>query len=758
MSTPTNISETPMGETEQDSFFGSKEKFHQQLQDIFQTILRLTGSDHFDQLCQWMEYKQYYTIDDFFENSYHDLENFDNKGPATEYKWKGRVNHLSPIVAQKLKCFIKWMTHEERPYELHDDFLATLTRDSYLKFRHLDTQSFSSSPLSHHEPSKFKTSFQGEFKHQTTSESQTALNNFKKGTKRDASVYPIVKNDKYYDTFQRSFLANLKAQGLYDVADPDHDPESGDIYEQELFKGKQSFVYSVLVTSLQTEKGRELIKEFEGDARSIILKLHHYHTKSNVAQHDIITLTTEITNLTLNDSWKGTVRQFLSHFKEKLRLLGSLVPVSDQLPEITRLTFLQRAVQQNHDLRQIHVMDSVWRFKTDSTEALTFDTYYNLLWHQYDLHQTKKDPQRKAFSSHQEDINDVDEYANEEEQFSTDPETVKHSPYSVYQSSFHSKKPQKSFLPRHIWETLSESTKQMIIEHNKKVKLNNPTPCPSGSKTKPNHTLGKSTPTPKQVHQHSQDEPTEESPSDTSTQTLANKCLAESGIDPTDIQNVMSVSHAKRDISSHDSSRQIQTHQRYVFARVNQSNHHLIDRGANGGLAGADMRVIHTTPRKINVVGIDDHELTGLNVVTAAALLDTQKGPIIGVFHEYAHLGKGRSIHAAGQMEWFNSQVDDRSKIVGGAQQIETSEGYVIPLSIESGLVYMHTIRIPTDQDLQLIPMSSLHLLTFGMPQFWTMRLHHLSWRTSTNTLMTHCSKTPSLMNMETFITGLSKP
>ena len=254
----------------------------------------------------------------------------------------------------------------------------------------------------------------------------------------------------------------------------------------------------------------------------------------------------------------------------------------------------------------------------------------------------------------------------------------------------------------------------MIIEHNKKVKLNNPTPYPSGSKTKPNPTLGKPTPAPKQVHQHSQDEPTEEPPSDTSTQTLVNKCLAESGIDPTDIQNVMSVSYAKRDISSHESSRQIQTHQRYVFARVNQSNHHLIDRGANGGLAGADMRVIHTTPRKINIVGIDDHELTGLNLVTAAALLDTQKGPIIGVFHEYDHLGKGRSIHAAGQMEWFNCQVDDRSKIVGGEQRIETSEEYVIPLSIESGLVYMHSIRIPTDQDLQNYP----HVF-FTSPDIW---------------------------------------
>ena len=99
----------------------------------------------------------------------------------------------------------------------------------------------------------------------------------------------------------------------------------------------------------------------------------------------------------------------------------------------------------------------------------------------------------------------------------------------------------------------------MIIEHNKKAKLNNPTPYPSGGKTKPNPTLGKSTPAPQQVHQHSQDEPTEEPPPGTSTQTLVNKCLAESGIDP-DLK--------------------IQTHQRYVFARVNQSNHQLIDRGA----------------------------------------------------------------------------------------------------------------------------------------------------------------------------------
>ena len=84
-------------------------------------------------------------------------------------------------------------------------------------------------------------------------------------------------------------------------------------------------------------------------------------------------------------------------------------------------------------------------------------------------------------------------------------------------------------------------------------------------------------------------------------------------------------------------------------------------------------------------MGIHDHELTDLDVVTAGALFDTKKGPVIGIFHEYAHLGKGRPIHAAGQMELFSCKVDDRSKVVGGAQRIETQHGYVFPLSIETG-------------------------------------------------------------------------
>ena len=79
-----------MGETEPDSYLESKEKFQQQLQDIFQTTLRLTRPDQFDQLCQWMEYKQYLTINDFYDSSYNDPEKFAPKAQLLNTNGKGR--------------------------------------------------------------------------------------------------------------------------------------------------------------------------------------------------------------------------------------------------------------------------------------------------------------------------------------------------------------------------------------------------------------------------------------------------------------------------------------------------------------------------------------------------------------------------------------------------------------------------------------------------------------------------------------------
>ena len=116
------------------------------------------------------------------------------------------------------------------------------------------------------------------------------------------------------------------------------------------------------------------------------------------------------------------------------------------------------------------------------------------------------------------------------------------------------------------------------------------------------------------------------------------------------------------------------------------------------------MRVIHKTHRKINISGIDNHEVTGLDVVTAATLLNTSLGKIIGIFNEYAYLGKGSSIHSAGHLEWFKTNVDEKSIKVGGTQLITTLDGYSVPLLIKDGLAYATSLGRPTDQDMDTYP------------------------------------------------------
>ena len=144
-----------------------------------------------------------------------------------------------------------------------------------------------------------------------------------------------------------------------------------------------------------------------------------------------------------------------------------------------------------------------------------------------------------------------------------------------------------------------------------------------------------------------------------------------------DIDQVLSINRAK--------TRTLKTSYIFTKAKTNLSYHQLIDRGANGGLAGSDIRVLHHTGHKINIIGIDNHELTGLDVVIADSMLDINQGKVIGIFNEYTFLGKKNFIHSPGQREYFKTRVDDKSVKVGGNQRMETLEG---PAS--SRMVYIH--------------------------------------------------------------------
>jgi hypothetical protein len=45
----------------------------------------------------------------------------------------------------------------------------------------------------------------------------------------------------------------------------------------------------------------------------------------------------------------------------------------------------------------------------------------------------------------------------------------------------------------------------------------------------------------------------------------------------------------------------------------------------------------------------------------AGAVTQSNCGPVILIMHQYAHSGKGHSIHSSPQLEWNGIDVDDKS-------------------------------------------------------------------------------------------------
>ncbi|MEL6661061.1 MAG: hypothetical protein AAFR36_31715, partial [Bacteroidota bacterium] len=129
----------------------------------------------------------------------------------------------------------------------------------------------------------------------------------------------------------------------------------------------------------------------------------------------------------------------------------------------------------------------------------------------------------------------------------------------------------------------------------------------------------------------------------------------------------------------------------------------LIDGGCNGGLMGSDMLVIAQTSQTVDVVGLTNTSIGPIPVGTAAGLIQTTDGPIIGYFHQYALVNDGPSIHSPNQLRSFGNVVDDCPQSFGGRQCLVTHDGYKVPLSIRHGLPYMD-MRKPSSSDIHKYP------------------------------------------------------
>ena len=157
---------------------------------------------------------------------------------------------------------------------------------------------------------------------------------------------------------------------------------------------------------------------------------------------------------------------------------------------------------------------------------------------------------------------------------------------------------------------------------------------------------------------------------------------------------------------------------RYSVSRANRlSSNGLIDRGANGGVAGdpTHLRTISINAGQfIDIVGIDNHTLDHIPIGTVGGVSkavgpDGKPTEVILIMHQYALHGRGKSIHAPIQFEAYSQVVDDKAIRFGGTQTIQTPEGYTIPLDMQNGLIHLSTRAFTDDEFARLphIPMTS---------------------------------------------------
>ncbi len=541
------------------------------------------------------------------------------------------------------------------------------------------------------------------------------VDEFRKGIKRDPKAFKTIKDQKYFNDWNDHTITQAKAQGVSEILNEDYFPFDED--EEELFQEKQKYMYAVFHDILQTDMGKTIVRKYKetGDARQIYLEYLDYGMKSTQA---LIAASETLTYLTTarlgTGQWNGTYEAFILHWLKQYEEWVKLQPQGSVMTDTFKRTLLENAVEPISDLRRVKDNSRLVAISGAGNE-IPFDAYQTLLQSAAQTLDKSNTPsinaktQRKRFpvvekskrqvynmETHISDLMNFDESDDEGldavlevNKASTNPQAK--VPIDVWRSLKHE--------DRKAWDGLSDEGKYAL--------LNCRNHGPSDTQTKDTRQVHRSEgmydveDTGEEDGEIAEAIPDDlEGIPDTSTTLLAN-VTKRSDMHPGDLRKVMSKSlnkpsAMKREV--HEVTIDGKVYRAVNMTRVeyevsertrhSKSPGSLMDRGANGGVAGDDVRVISTNDdgRIVDVSGLDNHRVRDMKLVTVGGVVHTQRGPAILVMHQYAGLGRGRSIHAPGQWEHFGNLVHDKSKSVGGEQLIKTLDGYYIPLDYENGL------------------------------------------------------------------------
>lgn len=485
---------------------------------------------------------------------------------------------------------------------------------------------------------------------------------FRRGIKRDQSLFPVLKEERDWDDWQRRLRTQATAQGVENVLDPFYTPSPPDYA---LFREQNKYMMAVFTNCVQTDYGKGLIRKYENshDAQKLFGELEQRALSSTSAIITASELLSYVTTATLGrNTWNGTTTSFVLHWEEQVRLYERYVDSHSHFSPEMKRTLLQNAVNGIGDLRQVK-LNADQLLQANGYRA-SYDDYRDLLLNacaRYDADWHVRGQQRTPTSA-------PSNTSTRRTVYSTDVGYNDHlvdfgfdTPVSVI-SAFRTRMSGSQWhnldsASQRIWDSLSDSAKETILgggSNNDRSRQSARRPGTRGVRpSRPPDTWQSSTHDDTSRQVQTQDEPTRqvhthdvypdhnmgrdsagvESPdnnvvepvtADTSDHYLAMATRRSKPTSPAVLQNMMSPSRARGE--SNNSNRQANSTRIVNTCTITYSvSQHpqktvesLVDRGANGGLAGTDMRVIATSPyRFVHVKGIDNHHVRDVPLVTA---------------------------------------------------------------------------------------------------------------------------------------------
>ena len=130
--------------------------------------------------------------------------------------------------------------------------------------------------------------------------------------------------------------------------------------EEQLFRAKNSFMYSVFVTILDTAKSRKHVRKYQKDmdAQALYASLKTEYETGTAADMAIEATQSELVSMKLNDSWNKPYESFLDVWDHKVLDLENML--DSNISGTEKRNWLTSAIRCNDDLYAAVSMHRLW--------------------------------------------------------------------------------------------------------------------------------------------------------------------------------------------------------------------------------------------------------------------------------------------------------------------------------------------------------------------------------------------------------------